>query len=128
MKEKPVSVDAYIGQFPPEIQAKLQELRSAIRATAPEAVERISYGMPAYDFNGVLVYFAAFKDHLSFFPTGSGRAAFGEELAKYPGGKGTVQLSLEEPLPLDLITRIVNYRMEENKKKTITKPGKARVL
>jgi uncharacterized protein YdhG (YjbR/CyaY superfamily) len=111
------NTDEYIAQFPPEIQAKLQQLRATIKAAAPEAVEKISYGMPAFDQNGVLAYFAAFKDHLSFFPTGSGRAAFGNELDKYPGGKGTIQLSLSEPLPLDLVARIVKFRVEENKTK-----------
>jgi uncharacterized protein YdhG (YjbR/CyaY superfamily) len=119
MKESslPTSIDDYISRFSPEIQAKLQELRKTIHEAAPEAVETISYQMPAFDQNGVLVYFAAFKDHLSFFPTGSGRAAFGKELAKYPGGKGTVQLPFESPLPLELISRIVKFRVEENKKK-----------
>jgi uncharacterized protein YdhG (YjbR/CyaY superfamily) len=114
MKSNLASTDEYIAQFPPEIQAKLQEMRATIKAAAPDAKEKISYGMPAFDQNGVLVYFAAFKDHLSFFPTGSGRAAFGEELNKYPGGKGTIQLPLNEPLPLDLITRIVKFRVSEN--------------
>jgi uncharacterized protein YdhG (YjbR/CyaY superfamily) len=117
MKSTLTTTEEYIAQFPPEIQAKLQEIRAAVRAAAPEAKEKISYGMPAFDQNGVLVYFAAFKDHLSFFPTGSGRAAFGAELDKYPGGKGTVQLSLTEPLPLDLIKRIVKYRLNENLEK-----------
>jgi uncharacterized protein YdhG (YjbR/CyaY superfamily) len=113
----PTSIDDYISRFPPEIQTKLQELRNTIHAAAPEAVETISYQMPAFEQNGVLVYFAAFKNHLSFFPTGSGRAAFGKELEKYPGGKGTVQFPLDSPLPLELITRIVKFRVEENKKK-----------
>jgi uncharacterized protein YdhG (YjbR/CyaY superfamily) len=111
------NIDEYIAQFPPEIQQKLLQMRATIRAAAPQAKEKISYGMPAFDENGVLVYFAAFKNHLSFFPTGSVRSAFGEELAKYPGGKGTVQLPLTDPLPLDLITRIVKYRQAENNAK-----------
>lgn len=121
MKSTLRSTDEYIAQFPADIQARLQEIRSVIRAAAPEAKEKISYGMPAFDQNGVIVYFAAFKDHLSFFPTGSGRAAFGPELDKYPGGKGTVQLSLTEPLPVDLITQIVKYRVDENLKKAKTR-------
>ncbi len=115
------NTDEYIAQFPANIQARLQEIRAVIRAAAPEAKEKISYGMPAFDQNGVIVFFAAFKDHLSFFPTGSGREAFGAELDKYPGGKGTVQLSLTEPLPVDLIARIVKYRVEENKNKTLNR-------
>jgi uncharacterized protein YdhG (YjbR/CyaY superfamily) len=77
--------------------------------------------MPAFDYKGVLVYYAAFKDHISFFPTGSGRFAFEDELAGYAGGKGTVQLPLDKPLPLDLITRIVKFRVEENETKARSK-------
>lgn len=121
MKSTLATTEEYIAQFPPEIQTKLQEIRAAIKSAAPDAREKISYGMPAFDQNGVLVYFAAFKDHLSFFPTGSGRTAFGSELDKYPGGKGTIQLSLTEPLPLDLIARIVKFRVDENTQKAKTR-------
>jgi len=117
-------IDEYIAQFPQEIQTKLNELRQTIRAAAPDAEERMGYGMPGYYQNGPVVYFAAFKDHISFFPTGSGREMFKEELAQYPGGKGTVQFSLSEPLPLDLVTRITKAKIEENLAKGVKNRNK----
>jgi uncharacterized protein YdhG (YjbR/CyaY superfamily) len=113
-EKKIETIDEYIAQFPPEIQKKLVELRKAIKAAALNAEERISYGMPGYYQDGPVVYFAAFKDHISFFPTGSGREFFNEQLTKYPGGKGTVQFSLSEPLPLELVAQITKARVEEN--------------
>jgi uncharacterized protein YdhG (YjbR/CyaY superfamily) len=118
---KCTTIDEYIAAFPADIQKKLQILRKTIKAAAPEAVEKISYGMPAFDYKGTLVYIAAFKDHLSFFPTGSGREVFAAELTDYPGGKGTIQLPFEKPLPLDLISRIVKFRVAENIKKAESK-------
>ncbi len=117
-------IDEYIAQFPQEIQTKLNELRQTIRAAAPDAEERMGYGMPGYYQNGPVVYFAAFKDHISFFPTGSGREMFKDELAQYPGGKGTVQFSLSEPLPLDLVTRITKANVEENLAKGVKNRNK----
>lgn len=114
-KLTPASVDAYIAAFPAEVQARLQEIRSIIKAAAPEAEERISYQMPAYFWKGVLVYFGGFKDHISFFPTSSGVSAFQNELAGYKLSKGTIQLPLERPFPVELIQKIVKYRIEENK-------------
>ena len=111
------SIDEYIALFPPEVQKKLQEVRDTIHEAAPEAQEKISYQMPAFTLNGNLVYFAAFKNHIGFYPIPSGIEAFKEELSKYPQGKGSVQFPLDQPLPLDLIRRIVLYRAEENKKK-----------
>jgi uncharacterized protein YdhG (YjbR/CyaY superfamily) len=114
-------IEEYIAQFPPEIRQKLDDLRQTIKAAAPNAEERMAYGMPGYYENGPVVYFAAFKDHISFFPTGSGREKFTDELAKYPGGKGTVQFSLSEPLPLDLVARVTRSNVEENSAKTAQK-------
>ncbi|MBP7733005.1 MAG: DUF1801 domain-containing protein [Caldisericia bacterium] len=114
---KPKSVDEYISWFPPEVAGKLEILRQTIAKAAPEAKETISYSMPAFEFHGVLCYFAAFKDHLSFFPTSSGVEAFKDELRDYKTSKGTIQLPLDKPLPLELITRIVKFRFEENTKK-----------
>ena len=111
------SIDEYIALFPPEVQKKLQEVRATIHEAAPEAQEKISYQMPAFSLNGNLVYFAAFKNHIGFYPIPSGIEAFKEELSKYPQGKGSVQFPFDRPLPLDLIRRIVLYRAEENKKK-----------
>ena len=114
---KPKSVDEYISWFPSEVARKLEILRQTIAKAAPEAKETISYSMPAFEFHGVLCYFAAFKDHLSFFPTSSGVEAFKDELKNYKTSKGTIQLPLDKPLPLELITRIVKFRLEENTKK-----------
>lgn len=110
----PKTIDEYIAEFPAETQEILQELRKVIRAAAPGAAEKISYQMPAFDQNGTLVYFAAFKDHIGFFPTAEGKEAFKEELSQYKGGRGTVQFPLGSPLPYDLIARIVRHRVEEN--------------
>jgi uncharacterized protein YdhG (YjbR/CyaY superfamily) len=111
------SIDEYIALFPEEIQLKLQEIRAAIHAAAPEAEERISYRMPAFAQKGILVYFAAWKDHIGFYPTSSGTQAFRQELSAYEYSKGTIKFPLEKPLPLDLISRIVKFRVAENLKK-----------
>ncbi len=118
------SVDEYIAQFPAEIQKTMQEIRAAIRAAAPGAKEIISYQIPCYYLNGDLVYFGGFKDHISFFPTSSGVAAFKDELAPYVTSKGTIQFPLDRPIPLDLITRIVEFRLAENMKKAESRAGK----
>ena len=110
-------IDEYISEFPQEIQAKLEIIRKTIHDAAPEATEKISYQMPAFDFHGVLVYFAAFKNHIGFFPTGSGVEAFKAEISEYKTSKGTIQLPLDKPLPIDLITKIVKFRLEENRNK-----------
>lgn len=117
-------IDEYISEFPQEIQAKLEIIRKTIHDAAPQATEKISYQMPAFDFHGVLVYFAAFKNHIGFFPTGSGIEAFTQEISDYKTSKGTIQLPLDKPLPVDLITRIVKFRLEENQKKVEAKKGK----
>ena len=112
------TVDEYIMQFPQELQEVLQQLRKTIRASAPEAEERISYQMPAYYYKGNLVYFAAFKKHIGFYPTPSGIEAFKDELTGFKQSKGTVQFPAGKPLPFDLISRIVKYRVEENIKRS----------
>lgn len=114
---KPKNIDEYISGFPLEVAGRLEILRQTIAKAAPEAKETISYSMPAFDFHGILCYFAAFKDHLSFFPTPGGVAAFQEELKEYKTSKGTIQLPLDKPLPLELIARIVKFRLEENTRK-----------
>jgi len=117
-RKKPVtSIDEYIAQFPGEIQEKLHELRKTIRDAAPEAEETISYRIPAFRQDGILVYFAAFRDHISFFPTSSGVSAFQEELSGYTTSKGTVRFPLDKPVPLDLVRRIVAFRVRENLEK-----------
>jgi uncharacterized protein YdhG (YjbR/CyaY superfamily) len=108
------SIDEYIEAFPPDIQAVLQELRATIRAAAPDASEKISYQMPTFYLEGNLVHFAAYPKHIGFYPAPSGIEAFRDELARYKGAKGSVQFPLGEPLPLNLIARIVEFRVQEN--------------
>lgn len=114
---KPTTVDAYIAQFPQEVRQSLNHLRAVIQETAPQASEKISYQMPTFYLNGNLVYFGAFKNHIGFFPTGSGIEAFKDEIAGYKTSKGTIQFPLDQPIPDDLVRRIVRYRVEENLKK-----------
>ncbi|MEI6578357.1 MAG: DUF1801 domain-containing protein [Eubacteriales bacterium] len=113
----PKSIDEYISQFPADIQEKLQKFRAVIKEAAPEAVEKISYQMPAFYLNGNLVYFAAFKHHIGFYPAPRGIEAFKTELSVYKGAKGSIQFPLDKPLPYELISRIVKFRAEENLKK-----------
>lgn len=120
------SIDEYIATFPEEIRATLQKIRETIQAAAPDAEEKISYQMPTFTLNGNLVHFAAFKNHVGFYPTPSGIEAFKEELARYQGAKGSVRFPLDEPMPLDLITRIVKMRVAENLKKAELKSRKRR--
>jgi len=108
------SIDEYIASFPEETQALLQKVRATIKAAAPDADERISYQMPAFAQRGNLVYFAALKDSIGLYPTSSGIEAFRDELAAYKGTKGSVKFPMDQPLPLDLITRIVQFRVAEN--------------
>lgn len=118
------SVDEYIATFPDEIQAILQEIRETIKAAAPDATEKISYQMPTFALKGNLVHFAAFKNHIGFYPTPSGVEAFKDELARYESAKGSIQFPLTEPMPLDLITRIVKMRVAENLQKAEQKSRK----
>jgi uncharacterized protein YdhG (YjbR/CyaY superfamily) len=116
-KKQYKNIDEYIAGFPENIQDILQNLRRVIHEAAPEAQETISYGMPAFRQNGILVYFAAFKDHVGFFPTSSGVSAFTRELAAYDTAKGTVRFPLDKPLPVNLIKKIVKFRVQENRDK-----------
>ena len=118
------SIDEYIATFPPDIQAILQALRATIRAAAPEAEEKISYQLPTYFLKGNLVHFAAFKSHIGFYPAPSGIEAFQQELAVYKSSKGAVQFPIDEPLPLELVDRIVQFRVRENLEKAAQKKGK----
>ncbi|MBS4213553.1 MULTISPECIES: iron chaperone [Neobacillus] len=118
------SIDDYIIQFPPDIQEKLNSIRNFIKEMVPNAEEKISYQMPAFFLYGNLVYFAAFKKHIGFFPTSSGIAAFQHELSEYKTSKGTVQFPLEKPIPYELIGKIVKFRVAENLKKAEDKVKK----
>jgi uncharacterized protein YdhG (YjbR/CyaY superfamily) len=111
------NIDEYISGFPRNIQAILEELRRVIKDTAPEAKESISYGMPAFKLNGPLVYFAAFKNHIGFFPTPSGVSEFAKELAPYETSKGTIRFPLDKPIPFDLVKKIVTFRVNKNLRK-----------
>ena len=118
------SIDEYIATFPEDVQAILQELRATIKAAAPDATEKISYQMPTFYLKGNLVYFGAYKNHIGFYPAPRGIEAFQDELSKYKGAKGTVQFPLDEPLPLDLISRIVQFRVADNLQKAEAKARK----
>jgi len=108
------TVDEYIASFPEDAQTKLQELRATIKAAAPEAVEKISYQMPAFFLKGNLVYYAAWKKHIGFYAIPSANEAFKDELSAYTVSKGAVQFPLDRPLPVDLITRMTRFRVAEN--------------
>lgn len=109
------TIDEYIADFPPEVQTVLQEMRKLIKAAAPDATETISYAIPTFDLNGKhLVHFAGFKNHIGFYPVPSAMVEFEEELKPYKSGKGSAQFPLGQPLPRDLIRRIVEFRVREN--------------
>jgi uncharacterized protein YdhG (YjbR/CyaY superfamily) len=112
--KKPANIDEYIGTFPNDIQEILEEIRFTIQNAAPDAKEKISYSMPAFEQNGIVVYFAAFKNHIGLYALPSGHEAFREELSQYKSGKGSVQFPLNKPMPFELITKIVKFRVEEN--------------
>ncbi len=113
----PASIDEYIASFMPEVQVLLQQIRETIQKAAPEAQEAIKYGMPTFVYKGNLVYFAAFKNHIGLYALPTGNQAFAEELAGYKTGKGSIQFPLHTPMPLDLISRIVKFRVVENDQK-----------
>ena len=107
-------IDTYISLHPENVKVILEKLRETIKEAAPEAEEVISYQMPAFKFHGILVYFAACKNHIGFYPTASVINVFKEELSAYKGAKGSVQFPLDKPLPLKLIKKIVQYRVKQN--------------
>ena len=115
------TIDEYISGFPEEIQKLLEQVRTTIRQAAPEAEEAIKYAMPTFVLNGNLVHFAAFKNHIGFYPVPSGIEAFKKELSVYKGAKGSVQFPLDKPMPLELIAKIVKFRVVENLQKAKTK-------
>jgi uncharacterized protein YdhG (YjbR/CyaY superfamily) len=119
-------VDAYIAAFPPRVRTLLRQMRSTIRASAPDAEERISYGIPTFRGQRNLVHFAAFAHHIGFYPGASGIARFKRELAHYKGAKGSVQFPLAKPLPLDLIEKIVAFRVGEDTRGGVTKDRAAK--
>ena len=114
MNTKYKDIDGYIASFPKETQKILQQIRTTIIKAAPEAVETIKYSMPTFTFRGNLIYFAAFKNHIGIYPAPSGDEAFNREIAGYKGAKSSLRFPLDKPIPLELINKIVKFRIMEN--------------
>lgn len=119
--QKPRDIDSYIAQFPAGVQAVLEQVRTAIRQAAPAAKETISYQMPAFKQHGMLVYFAAWKKHIGVYPPISGDKALEKAVARFAGPKGNLQFPLDEPIPYDLIKRIVKFRVKQDAVKAAAK-------
>jgi uncharacterized protein YdhG (YjbR/CyaY superfamily) len=117
----PKTIDDYMAGFPPEIQEILEKIRTTIRQAAPDAEEAIKYQMPTFTLKGNLVHFAAFKKHIGFYPVPTGIEAFKDELSVYEGGKGSVRFPLDQPIPYDLIDKIVRFRVKETLEKSEAK-------
>ncbi len=113
------TIDEYVAAFPENVQVILEEIRQAIRESAPDAKEAISYQIPTFKLKGNLVHFAAFKNHIGFYPAPSAINAFKKELTSYEVSKGTVKFPIDEPIPLELIKKMVEYRVKENLKKIL---------
>ena len=118
------TIEEYIASFPKDIQEILERLRVTIRKAAPEAEETINYAIPTFTLNGNLVHFAAFKNHVGFYPAPSGIKAFEKELSVYEGAKGSIKFPLDKPLPLSLVSKIVKFRVKENVEKAKAKKSK----
>ena len=116
-QEAPTNIDDYIARFPADVQSILNQIRAVIREAAPEATEKISYQMPTFYLNGNLVHFAAYQHHIGFYPTPSGAEEFEAELSAYKRSKGAVQFPLDKPIPYDLISRMVKFRVTESHEK-----------
>ena len=112
---KPKDVDSYIAAFPKDHEALLKKVQRSIRAAAPKATEVISYNIPAYRQNGMLVYFAGFKHHIGLYPPVRGNAAIEKAVARYAGPKGNLKFSHQQPLPLGLIARIVRFKVKQDR-------------
>ena len=126
MAAPPHSVDAYIATFPPDVQAILRKVRATVVAAAPDAHEIVSYRMPALRQHGVLVYYAAFKNHIGFYPPIKGDARLEQATARYAGEKGNLRFPLDTPIPYALIARIVKARMRENRERAAARREKRR--
>jgi len=124
MRTQVKDIDDYIAGFPDEVRPILEELRATIRKAAPKAEETIKYGMPTFTLHGNLVYFAAYKNHIGFYPAPRGIEAFQKLAAKYQTGKGTLQFPLGDPVPFTLVTKVVKYRAKENTEKATAKMKK----
>jgi uncharacterized protein YdhG (YjbR/CyaY superfamily) len=117
MSKSSDAFNEYVVRFPPTVRSRLRALRRTIMAAAPEAVETMSYEMPAFRLDGILVYFAGFKNHIGFYPRASAIRKFSKELAGFEPNKGSVRFPHDEPLPLSLVTRMVKFRKRENRAK-----------
>jgi uncharacterized protein YdhG (YjbR/CyaY superfamily) len=124
MKTPTKSIDKYIAAFPEEVQPVLEKMRSIIRATAPGAGETIKYGIPTFTLGGNLIHFGGYRKHIGLYPAPRGNDEFKDELARYQGGKGTVQFPLDKPLPVSLIKRIVKFRLKDLRQKADLKKRK----
>lgn len=122
--EVPKNIDEYISACSPDAQEILQKMRATISKTAPDAEEKISYQMPTFYLSGNLVHFAAYNNHIGFYPTPSGISTFQDELEKYKTSKGAIKFPIDEPLPLTLINKIVKFRGKENLAKAVAKKNK----
>ncbi len=115
--DKPKDIDEYIAGFPKNIQNILNNIRATIKKAAPQAEETIKYAIPTFTLNGNLVYFAAYKNHIGFYPAPRKNEVFKKELSEYKGAKGTVQFPMDKPIPLNLISRIVKFKVKDNLEK-----------
>lgn len=115
-----VTVEEYISDFPVEIQKRLNTIRKAVSDAAPDITEKISYGMPSFFRNGILLYFAAYKNHIGFYPLPAAIRTFKSELTQFKLSKGTIQFPNDQPLPLELIKKIIAFRIEENSARVIS--------
>jgi uncharacterized protein YdhG (YjbR/CyaY superfamily) len=120
----PRNIDEYIGGFPPDVQKLLKKVRATIKKAAPGAGEAIKYAIPTFTLNGNLVFFAAYKNHIGFYPAPRGIEKFKKELSAYEGGKGSVRFPLDQSIPYELISKIVKFRVAENLKKAAAKGKK----
>ena len=116
-KMVPKTVDQYIAAFPADVKKRMQQLRKTIKAAAPKADELISYQMPGYKYFGMLVYFAAYKNHIGFYPGAGGVLEFYKELSSFKSAKGSVQFPHDRPIPYDIISKIVKFRVKQNEEK-----------
>jgi uncharacterized protein YdhG (YjbR/CyaY superfamily) len=123
-KAKTNTIDEFIALYPIDVQEILKKVRATIKKAAPEAAETIAYGIPTFVLKGNLVHFAAYKNHIGFYPTSSGIARFKDELTVYKTSRGTVQFPLDKPIPYDLISKIVTFRVKENLEKAEVKVKK----
>ncbi len=120
-KRTPKDIDEYIAGYPEEVQEILDKIRTTIREAAPGAEETMGYGIPTFKLEGNLVHFGAYKKHIGFYPAPRGIEAFKEELSPYAGGKGTVQFPLDQPIPYELIAKIVRFRVQDNLERAAAK-------